>query len=102
MLLTEGFMRRLFGVFERHKTSVDVVATSEVSVSVTIDDASRLEALMVDLREHGDVTVERNRGIVVRRRHRSERRRQGDGVRAHGDRRHSGPHALAQRERAST
>jgi len=64
MLLTEGFMRRLFGVFERHKTSVDVVATSEVSVSVTIDDASRLEALMVDLREHGDVTVERNRGIV--------------------------------------
>ena len=64
MLLTEGFMRRLFGVFERHKTSVDVVATSEVSVSVTIDDASRLDALMVDLREHGDVTVERNRGIV--------------------------------------
>jgi len=40
------------------------VATSEVSVSVTIDDASRLDALMVDLREHGDVTVERNRGIV--------------------------------------
>ena len=64
MLLTEGFMRRLFGVFERHKTSVDVVATSEVSVSVTIDDPSRLDALMVDLREHGDVTVERNRGIV--------------------------------------
>lgn len=64
MLLTEGFMRTLFGVFEKHRTSVDVVATSEVSVSVTIDDASRLDALMIDLREHGDVTVERNRGIV--------------------------------------
>jgi aspartate kinase len=64
MLLTEGFMRTLFGVFERHHTSVDVVATSEVSVSVTIDDASRLEALVVDLRELGDVTMERNRGIV--------------------------------------
>jgi aspartate kinase len=64
MLLTEGFMRTLFGVFERHRTSVDVVATSEVSVSVTIDDASRLEALMIDLRELGDVTMERNRGIV--------------------------------------
>ena len=38
-------MRALFELFERHKTSVDVVATSEVSVSVTIDDASRLEAL---------------------------------------------------------
>jgi aspartate kinase len=64
MLLTEGFMRTLFAVFERHATSVDVVATSEVSVSVTIDDATRLEALVVDLRELGDVTIERNRGIV--------------------------------------
>ncbi len=65
MLLTEGFMRTLFGVFEQHQTSVDVVATSEVSVSVTIDDASRLEALVVDLRALGDVTIERNRGIVA-------------------------------------
>ncbi len=65
MLLTEGFMRTMFEVFERHRTSVDVVATSEVSVSVTIDDASRLEALVVDLRALGDVTMERNRGIVA-------------------------------------
>ena len=64
MLLTEGFMRTLFEVFERHRTSVDVVSTSEVSVSVTIDDASRLEALVVDLRALGDVSMERNRGIV--------------------------------------
>jgi len=65
MLLAEGFMRTLFEVFERHHTSVDVVATSEVSVSVTIDDASRLEALLVDLRALGDVSIERNRGIVA-------------------------------------
>jgi aspartate kinase len=64
MLLTEGFMRTMFEVFERHHTSVDVVATSEVSVSVTIDDATNLEALVVDLRSLGDVTMERNRGIV--------------------------------------
>jgi aspartate kinase len=64
MLLAEGFMRTLFDVFERHRTSVDVVATSEVSVSVSIDDASRLDALVVDLRTLGDVTIERNRGIV--------------------------------------
>ena len=57
-------MRTLFDVFGRHKTSVDVVATSEVSVSVTIDDTSSLEALVVDLRALGDVTMERNRGIV--------------------------------------
>lgn len=65
MLLAEGFLRTLFEVFERHHTSVDVVATSEVSVSVTIDDASRLEALVVDLRALGDVSIERNRGIVA-------------------------------------
>ncbi|NUR34907.1 MAG: aspartate kinase [Gemmatimonadaceae bacterium] len=64
MLLTEGFMRTLFEVFARHATSVDVVATSEVSVSVTIDDTTNLEALVVDLRALGDVTIERNRGIV--------------------------------------
>jgi aspartate kinase len=65
MLLTEGFLRALFEIFERHQTSVDVVATSEVSVSLTIDDASRLEAIIPDLRGLGDVSVERNRGIVA-------------------------------------
>src|SRR5204863_6235463 len=65
MLLTEGFLRALFEICERHRTSVDVVATSEVSVSLTIDDPSRLEALLGDLRALGDVSVERNRGIVA-------------------------------------
>jgi aspartate kinase len=65
MLLTEGFLRALFAIFERHKISVDVVATSEVSVSVTIDDASRLEELVVELRQLGDVAIERHRGIVA-------------------------------------
>ncbi|MDB4876179.1 MAG: aspartate kinase [Gemmatimonadetes bacterium] len=65
MLLTEGFLRALFEIFERHRTSVDVVATSEVSVSLTVDDAARLEAIVGDLRALGDVAVERNRGIVA-------------------------------------
>jgi aspartate kinase len=65
MLLTEGFMRELFAIFERHKVSVDVVSTSEVSVSVTVDDASHLEEVMGDLRQLGDVAVEQNRGIVA-------------------------------------
>jgi aspartate kinase len=65
MLFAHGFLRRVFEIFERHQTSVDVVATSEVSVSVTIDDPSRLEALLVDLRSLGDVSIERNRGIVA-------------------------------------
>ena len=65
MLLTEGFLRSLFEIFERHGTSVDVVSTSEVSVSLTVDDPSRLEAIVSDLRALGDVSVERNRGIVA-------------------------------------
>jgi aspartate kinase len=65
MLLAHGFLRRVFEIFERHKTSVDVVATSEISVSVTIDDVSRLDSLLVDLRDLGDVSMERNRGIIA-------------------------------------
>jgi aspartate kinase len=65
MLLTEGFLRSLFEIFEKHRTSVDVVATSEVSVSLTVDDATSLDAIVSDLRMLGDVSVERNRGIVA-------------------------------------
>ena len=65
MLLAPGFLRRVFEVFERHRISVDVVATSEVSISVTLDDATGLEAVMSDLTQFGDISVERNRGIVA-------------------------------------
>jgi len=65
MLLTHGFVRTVFEIFARHDTSVDVIATSEVSLSVTLDDPARLDDLVVDLRQVGDVSVERNRGIVA-------------------------------------
>lgn len=65
MLLAHGFLARIFEIFDRHRTSVDVVATSEVSVSLTIDDARHLDSLVVDLSQLGDVSIERNRGIVA-------------------------------------
>jgi aspartate kinase len=65
MLLTEGFLREMFAIFEKHKTSVDVVSTSEVSVSVTVDDGSRLEEVIGELRGLGDVAIERHRGVVA-------------------------------------
>ncbi|HEY0780418.1 MAG TPA: lysine-sensitive aspartokinase 3, partial [Gemmatirosa sp.] len=65
MLLAHGYLRNVFDVFNRHDTSVDVIATSEVSLSVTLDDASRLDALVADLRAFGDVSIERGRGIVA-------------------------------------
>jgi aspartate kinase len=65
MLLAHGFLRRIFEIFDEHRTSVDVVATSEVSVSMTIDDATHLDGLLGALTALGDVSVERNRGIVA-------------------------------------
>ncbi len=64
MLMTHGFLRRLFEIFERHRTAVDVVTTSEVSVSVTIDDQRRLPAIVADLSEFADVSCEHEMAIV--------------------------------------
>jgi aspartate kinase len=65
MLLAHGFLRTVFEVFARHRISVDVVATSEVSISVTVDESAGLEGLISELSALGDVSIERNRGIVA-------------------------------------
>jgi aspartate kinase len=65
MLLAHGFLGAVFAVFDRHRTSIDVVTTSEVSVSVTLDDATHLEAIVADLSAFGDVSVEQHRGLVA-------------------------------------
>ena len=64
MLLAYGFLRTIFEVFERHRTSIDVVTTSEVSVSMTLDNADQLEAIKRDLSGIGEVSVERDKAIV--------------------------------------
>ena len=64
MLFRSGFLRRLFEVFERFKTPVDVVTTSEVSVSVTVDDRRRLPAIVDALREFADVSCDDQMAIV--------------------------------------
>lgn len=64
MLLAYGFLRAIFEVFDSHKTSVDVVTTSEVSVSITLDSTESLEAIKRDLSTIGEVIVEREKAIV--------------------------------------
>ncbi len=64
MLMAHGFLARLFAIFDKHETPVDMVATSEVSVSMTLDDTRHLEALIADLREFGEVEVERNQALI--------------------------------------
>jgi aspartate kinase len=63
MVLAYGFLRAIFEVFDRHHTSVDVVTTSEVSVSMTLDNTDRLEAIRLDLSALGEVTVEASKAI---------------------------------------
>ncbi len=55
MLNAYGFLRRVFEVFEKYKTPVDMITTSEVSVSVTIDNSEHLEAITAELREFADL-----------------------------------------------
>lgn len=64
MLNAYGFLRALFAVFDRHKVSVDLVATSEVSVSMTVDGGTDLGPLEHDLQELGRVEIESGKSIV--------------------------------------
>ncbi|MDE6197744.1 MAG: aspartate kinase [Muribaculaceae bacterium] len=64
MLLAYGFLHKVFETFEKHRTSIDMMATSEVGVSVSIDDDSRLAAIVDDLKHFGTVIVDRNMVII--------------------------------------
>ena len=64
MLGAYGFLRALFEVFDRYRTVVDVVTTSEVSVSLTLEDVRSLPQILGELRPLGDVSVEPERAIV--------------------------------------
>ena len=64
MLLAHGFLRKVFEIFETYKTSIDMIATSEVGVSVTIDNRSNLNEITAELKKYGTVTVEENMCIV--------------------------------------
>src|SRR5690606_24808912 len=64
MLGAYGFLRAIFEVFDRHRTPVDIVATSEVSVSLTVDDPTPLPAIAAELARLGDVLVEEDCAII--------------------------------------
>lgn len=64
MLLAYGFLRTVFEVFERYKTSIDLITTSEVAISVTIDDDKYLQDITADLRKYGVLEVDQNQTII--------------------------------------
>ena len=64
MLLAHGFLRKVFEIFEVYKTSIDMICTSEVGVSLTIDNPSHLDEILAELKKYGTVTIERDMVIV--------------------------------------
>jgi aspartate kinase len=64
MLGAHGFLRRIFEAFDRYETPVDMVSTSEVSVSLTVDDNSRLPEICAELEPFTEVSIEKDRAIL--------------------------------------
>src|SRR5437868_4230019 len=64
MLMAHGFLRSIFEVFDRHRCPVDMVSTSEVSVSVTVDSNESIPAIAADLKQLADVKYEGRKAIV--------------------------------------
>ncbi len=64
MLLAYGFLRKVFEVFEKHRTSIDMITTSEVAVSITIDDDVHLPEILKELEAFGTVEIDTNHTIV--------------------------------------
>ena len=64
MLMAYGFLRKVFEIFEAYRTPIDMITTSEVSVSITIDNPEYLDQIVKDLREFGSVDIELNQSII--------------------------------------
>ncbi len=64
MLLAHGFLRKVFEIFESYRTSIDMICTSEVGVSVSIDNVKHLNEILYDLKKYGTVTVDRDMCII--------------------------------------
>lgn len=64
MLMAYGFLRKVFEVFEQYKTSIDMITTSEVAVSITIDNGYYLEEIIRELQEFGIVEVDHDQSII--------------------------------------
>lgn len=65
MLFAYGFLRKVFEVFEIYKTPIDMITTSEVAVSMSIDDTHNLDAILYDLKKFGQTEVEFNQVIIA-------------------------------------
>jgi aspartate kinase len=64
MLMAHGFLKRIFEVFDIHETAIDMITTSEIAISLTIDDNRNLNAILESLKAYGEITVETEHSII--------------------------------------
>jgi aspartate kinase len=64
MLLAYGFLRKIFEVFEKYRTPIDMITTSEVAVSLTIDNSASIQVILKELEPFGTVEIDQNQTIV--------------------------------------
>jgi aspartate kinase len=64
MLLAHGFLRKVFEIFEVYETSIDMITTSEVAISLTIDDDTNLDKIIAELEKFSTIEVDRNQAII--------------------------------------
>jgi len=64
MLMAYGFLRKIFQIFENYRTPIDMISTSEVAVSLTIDDSTQLKSILEELDNFGEVVVDTNQTII--------------------------------------
>lgn len=64
MLMSHGYLKAVFDVFDKHQVAIDMVSTSEVSISVTVDTSDRLPSIAADLQKIADVKYESNKALI--------------------------------------
>lgn len=64
MLMAHGFLKKIFEVFDTHETAIDMITTSEIAISLTIDDIKNLDEILDDLKAYGEITVEMDHSII--------------------------------------
>ncbi|TVZ28402.1 aspartate kinase [Gillisia sp. Hel_I_86] len=64
MLMAHGFLKKIFEIFDNLETAIDMITTSEIAISLTIDDTRNLGPILDQLHEYGDITVEKDHSII--------------------------------------
>jgi aspartate kinase len=64
MLMAHGFLKKIFEVFDAQETSIDMITTSEIAISLTIDDTRNLAAILENIKAYGEITVETDHSII--------------------------------------